>query len=52
MRVGVSKCIGKRVRNGPWQSNSPGRVDRRGAVTCCFLSQHRVRPKGFEPLTF
>jgi hypothetical protein len=44
-------------KNGPKKSrphtaHSPGRVDRRGAVTCWFLSQHRVRPEGFEPPTF
>jgi hypothetical protein len=32
-----------------WTQQQPGHVEWHGAVTCCFLSQHRARPKGFEP---
>ncbi len=52
MSLGVSKCVSKQPRNGFGQSNSPGRVDRRGAVTCGVVSTNNVRPEGFEPPTF
>ena len=52
MRDAVSKSVSKGRQVGPGQRNSPGRVGRRGAVTCGVVSTNNVRPEGFEPPTF
>ncbi len=36
----------------PTDADSPGRVERLGAVTCGVVSTNNARPEGFEPPTF